>query len=89
MEICTDTLSEKDFKIYVQKNIKLPILDGYISETYITDIYNSFLRSIQQIKSALLITPDKPSCIVIDLDETFLQNDDFYPFTLKIWKYND
>ena len=30
----------------------------------------------------------KPMCCVIDLDESFFQNDSFLYNTLDIWKYN-
>jgi predicted secreted acid phosphatase len=63
----------------------------YINYYYYADLLISFKKSINMIKNNLCISNstnrrfDKPNCVVIDLDETFLQNPDFFILTKHVW----
>lgn len=87
MEKSENMISENTLKMYSRCNIQLPQLSRYIEKYYISDIYDCFVHAMGQLKSNYNPLSKNPMCIIIDLDETFLQNDDFYPFTLRIWKH--
>lgn len=85
MEKLENMISEKMLKIYAKNHIELPQLTLYIENYYLSDIYDCFVRTLKQLKHEYNPLSERMS-IIIDLDETFLQNDDFYPFTLGVWK---
>ena len=82
-------------KLYIYNDIKYvdKTLYQYIKNNYFNDIYSVFFNSIQHIQKQLNIRKlqnfTKPLCCVLDLDETFFQNDSFLYNTLHIWKYNN
>ncbi len=87
MESFENMISESMLKMHAHYNIQLPQLSIYIEKYYLSDIYDCFIHTMKQLKRNYNIPlSEKPMCIIMDLDETFLQNDDFYPFTLAIWK---
>ena len=87
-----------DKTLYTYNNIrhKNTKLSNYISSKYFSDIYVCFYKAMQLLKknitlyklSSSIYPLNKPMCCILDLDETFFQNDSFLYNTLGIWKYN-
>ena len=77
-------------KLYLYNDIKhLDVkLYHYITKYYLNDIYKIFFRSMQLIKKQINLKSTKPLCCVLDLDESFFQNDSFLYNTLHLWNYN-
>ncbi len=88
MEIYVGTLCERKLKVYAKLNVSLPCFSKYICTHYIEDIYYSFECAMKQIITNSVIKTDKPPGVIIDLDETFMQNDEFLLYTMDIWLYN-
>lgn len=84
-------------ELYIYNDIKYldKKLYQYIKYNYFNDIYNVFFNVMQHIKKQIDINKVnnlktlKPLCCVLDLDETFFQNDSFLYNTLHIWEYNN
>lgn len=78
-----------DKKLYEYEKIKYKDknLEYYIINYYFNDIFKCFFNSMKIINKNIN-NNIKPMCCVIDLDETFFQNDSFLFNTLDIWKYN-
>ena len=88
--------SEQEFKYEtnIYHNKKLDGLSAYVSKKYDNDMFSRYyidllelcVETIMKIKKHY--DEYKQNVIVIDLDETFLQNDHYYKYTYKIWDYN-
>lgn len=59
-----------------------PLLIKYVKYQYDIDLQNIVIKLLKYIKQLEI---HSNSIIIIDLDETFLQNADFYPHTLELW----
>ena len=81
-----------DKTLYTYNNIrhKNTKLSNYISSKYFSDIYVCFYKAMQLLKknitlyklSSSIYPLNKPMCCILDLDETFFQNDSFLYNTL-------
>lgn len=81
-----------DIKLYKYNDQKYKDreLNLYITKYYFNDVYLCFFKCMKMINHNLLNKshPTKQCCCILDLDETFFQNDSFLFNTLDIWKYN-
>ena len=83
-------IDDKKLLRYNQIKHKDEKLNNYIINYYFNDIYKCFFNSMKKINKNINTNKNesKPMCCVIDLDESFFQNDSFLYNTLDIWKYN-
>ena len=83
-------LDDKTLYVYNSIKYKNKELYDYVVSKYFDDMYHCFYKAMQLLKKNILInnSSNKPMCCILDLDETFFQNDSFLYNTLYIWKYN-
>lgn len=69
-------------------NYDLRLLVSYVRNHYWYDIYTCFRQSMSYIQLYLKsenVGHSKTHAVVIDIDETFMQNASFAPFTTELW----
>jgi len=86
-------LNDKTLGVYNNIRYINKELYDYIISRYFSDIYHCFYKAMQLLKKNINCNLDKnkinkPMCCILDLDETFFQNDLFLYNTLYIWWYN-
>lgn len=84
--------SESELKVLVLKNDPiLYILNQYIEHSYWKDIYTCFRRcmfTVHRYIKFFKVNSNLQPAVIIDLDETFLQNASFAPNITRLWKTN-
>ena len=78
--------TEQQLKKYAKNKLSFPDLEDYIKKQYYHDIYYCFFRSMIQIKKNYRGHGNE--CVIIDLDETFVQNYYFRHYTFHIWDHS-
>lgn len=81
-------LQDKDLYTYNNSKYIDKKLYNYIVTQYFNDIYICFYKSMKLLKRNIMSNNIKPMCCVLDLDESFFQNNSFLYNTQYIWKYN-
>jgi predicted secreted acid phosphatase len=79
--------TEYELKMLVLTNDPiLNILERYVRNFYWRDIYKCFRMSMAVVNIYMKHFPLNNLAVVIDLDETFLQNASFAPTITKLWR---